>query len=124
MYKRNSRVSEMLEKRENPLLLLRLVLLHLLLLLLLALLLGHASKPIKPDRRKDVENNKSPQDTKVAPALVVVAVDLAQEDVGASVRAETARARRSRRLGSTASDTSRTSRRGGARIPRIRCRRM
>jgi hypothetical protein len=61
-----------------------------LLLLLLALLLGHTRKPVKPNSRKHVEDDESPQDAEVAPALAVAAVDLAQEDIRACVRAETA----------------------------------
>jgi len=62
----------------------------LLLLLLLALLLGHAREPVKADCGEDIEDDEGPQDAKVAPALVIATVDLAEEDVGAGVRAETA----------------------------------
>jgi hypothetical protein len=60
------------------------------LLLLLALLLRHAGQPVQTDSREHVEDDESPQDTEVAPALAVAAVDLAQEDICAGVRAETA----------------------------------
>jgi hypothetical protein len=62
----------------------------LLLLLLLALLLRHARKPVKTDRSADVEDDESPQDAKVAPAVGVAGVDRGEEDVGAGIRAEAA----------------------------------
>lgn len=62
----------------------------LLLFLLLALLLRHARKPIQTNGCEHVENNESPQNAKVAPALRVAAVDLAQEDIRAGIRAKTA----------------------------------
>ena len=62
----------------------------LLLLLFLLLLLGHASEPVKADGGEDVEDDESPQDAEVAPALVIAAVDLVEEDVGVGVRAEAA----------------------------------
>jgi hypothetical protein len=61
-----------------------------LLLLLLLLLLGHASEPVKADGGEDVEDDKSPKDAEVAPAVGVAAVDLVEEDVGVGVRAEAA----------------------------------
>lgn len=54
-------------------------LLLLLLLLVAKVLLGHSCQPVDKECGKDVEDDKCPQDAKVAPPVIVVAADALQE---------------------------------------------
>ena len=68
------------------------------LLLLLPPVLRYPERPVRQQRRKDIEHNKRPHDAKVPPPQIVVAVHLRQERVRAADGAEAAVRRRGRVL--------------------------
>lgn len=57
------------------------------LLLLLALVFGNTRQPVQEDRHENVENDESPEDTIIAPAVGIAAVYAVKKDIRADVSA-------------------------------------